>query len=108
MPKHRIAFTCIKKLDRHTWYLGPRNIIFALWSDKVADEVKAEMAQCLHEQLRESTRFQAGKGALGGKEDENNITKEFLLGKPKLPRVYEDFTSGSFIEKDSLLMFEVS
>ena len=64
--------------------------------------------QCIREQLRKSSRFQAGAGAMGGKEDENNITKEFLLGKPKLPRVYEDFTSGSFIEKDSLLLFNES
>ena len=46
-PKHLVALTCIKKLDRHTWYLSPRHFVIALWSDKVADEVKVEMAQCL-------------------------------------------------------------
>ena len=46
-PKHRIALTCIKKLDQHTWYLSPRHVVIALWSDKVADDVKVEMALCL-------------------------------------------------------------
>ena len=46
-PKHRVALTCIKKLDRHTWYLSPRHFVIALWSDKVANDVKVEMAQCL-------------------------------------------------------------
>ena len=44
---------------------------------------------------------QAGEGALGGKEDDNyNITEEFSPGKPELPRIYEDSTLASFIEKD--------
>ena len=106
-PNHRVALTCIKKLDRHTWYLSPRHVIFALWSEKVGNEVKAEMAQCLREQLRESMMVQAGEGASGGNEDDNNITEEFSLGKPELPRIYEDSTLASFIEKDSLLLFKV-
>ena len=28
----------------------------------------------------------------GEKEDNNNIAKEFLLGKPDLPRIYNDST----------------
>ena len=84
------------------------HIIFVLWSEKIADQVKAEMAQYLCEQLRKSTKVQAGEGALDAKEDNNNITEEFCLGKPDLPRIYEDSNLASFIEKDSLLLFKVS
>ena len=103
---HRVALTCIKKLDRHTWYLSPRHVVFALWSDKVADEDKAKMAQQLMEHLRDSQT--AGEGALGGEEDgTNNINEEFSLGKPDLPRICEDSSLSSFVDRDSLLLFRV-
>ena len=107
-PKDRVALTCVKKLDRHTWYLSPRHVVFALWSDKVGDEDKAEMAQNLLEQLRNSQMSQTSEGASGGNEDNNDcITEEFSLGKPDLPRIYEDSSLSSFIERDSLLLFQV-
>ena len=47
------------------------------------------MVQSLREQLRESPMFQVEEG----EEDyNNNIAKEFLLGKPNLPRIYDDST----------------
>ena len=106
-PKHRIALTCIKKLDQHTWYLSPRHVVIALWSDKVADDVKVKMAQSLCEQLGENPMFQVGEGESGEK-DNDNIAEDFSLAKPDLPRIYDDSTLASFIEKDSLLLFKVS
>ena len=89
-PKHRVALTCIKKLDQYTWYLSPRHVVFALWCDKVADDVKIEMAQSLCEQLRESLMFQVEEGEK--KDNNNNIAEKFSLGKPDLPRIYHDST----------------
>ena len=65
------------------------------------------MAQSLCEQLRESPMFQVGEGESGEK-DNDNIAEEFSLGKSNLPRIYDDSTLATFIEKDSLLRFQVS
>ena len=63
------------------------------------------MAQNLLEHLRDSQMFQTGEGASGG--NDADITEEFSLGKPDLPRIYEDSSLSSFIERDSLLLFQV-
>ena len=51
--------------------------------------------------------FQVGEGE-SGEMDNDNIAEEFQLGKPELPRIYDDSTLASFIEKDSILLFRVS
>ena len=38
---------CLKKWDRHTWYISPHHVVFALWSARVSEDVKEEMAQRL-------------------------------------------------------------
>ena len=38
---------------------------------------------------------------------EGPISEEFSIGKPDLPRIYEDSSLPSFIEKESLLLFKV-
>ena len=45
--------------------------------------------------------FQVGEGE-SGEMDNDNIAEEFPLVKFNLPRIYDDSTLASFIEKDSL------
>ena len=75
----------MKKLDRHLCYLIGRLVIFSLFSDKVAQNIKIEMAEKLKNVPRE----------------------EILMGKPELPRVYLDSNLFDFVNEESWLLFDL-
>ena len=80
------AKAAIKKVDRHTEYLSGRSVIFALASDKTPDSTKQAMASKL---LTFDPR--------------TNIE----LGKPSMPRIYEDSTLVDFVDEESWCIFQV-
>ena len=75
----KLSTSCLKKIDRHTWYLSGRQVIFSLWSKRVDEETKVEMARVWHQTPEE----------------------EMTPGIPDLPRFYEDSTLSDFVTTDS-------
>ena len=61
----KISVACQKKLDRHTWYIMARHVVFAFWSQSVDDSTKEAMAKALITSPKE----------------------KIDLGKPELPRM---------------------
>ena len=81
----KIAIACIKKLDRHTWYIMAHHIVFSFWSKMVEEETKEEMAKSLL-----------------------SFSKvDVACGKPDVPRIYEDSTLADFVNAESWLLFQV-
>ena len=76
----------LRKVDLHTEYLTGRSIIFAFASDKVQDKTKAAMAEAL-------------------KSFDRNAPVE--MGKPSMPRIYDDSVLQDFINEESWLFFKV-
>ena len=58
-----------------TWYLSPRHIPLALFSDLVEEGIKSDIARALLQ----------------------NLYCPAQMGKPDRPRVYEDSTLSSFV-----------
>ena len=79
------ARAAIRKLDLHLDYLAGRNVIFSFASKEVRNEEKAEMAKRL-------LSFEK---------------TEIDLGKPELPRVYNDSSLHDFINEESWYFFIV-
>ena len=68
-----------KKTDTHPWYLSERQVIISLWSKRVDEETKVEMAKVWHQTPEE----------------------EMTPGIPDLPRFPEDSTLSDFVTTDS-------
>ena len=81
----KLSTSCLKKIDRHTWYLSGRQVIFSLWSKRVDEETKVKIAKVLHQTPEE----------------------EVTPGKPDLPRIYEDSTLSDFVTTESWLLFQL-
>ena len=76
----------LRKVDLHTEYLTGRSVILSLASDKLANEEKDEMATKLM-----------------------SIPSDFHveMGKPMMPRIYEDSVISDFVNDESWLFFWV-
>ena len=83
-----LAATLLRTLDRHTWYLSGRHVVFALFSRLVDDETKRKIAEALL--LPE------------------NEPCEVPLGKPDLPPIFPESTLESFVTAESWFLFKVS
>lgn len=68
-----------------TWYLSERQFILGLWSKKVSDAEKVEMAEVL-KSLQKSPK---------------------LPGKPHLPSIRKSLSLKDYVGKESFLLFEV-
>ena len=77
----------LRKVDMHTEYLGGRSVVLALASDKLSDEEKDGIA-----------------AKLRSIPSDTNVE----LGKPTLPRIYEDSILSDFVDEESFLFFRVS
>ena len=75
----------LKKVDLHLDYLTGRNVIFALTSNDVEDDEKAEMANKL-------MTFEK---------------VDVALGKPYLPKLYDDSRLHDFVNEESWHFFDV-
>ena len=95
--------TCIKKVDRHTWYITARQVVFALWSKRVDVETKAEMARRLLDHMKEDKNEEVTEVV----EEEGEEEEAIASGKPDLPRIYDDSTLPDFIGDESVLLFKV-
>ena len=69
----------------HTWYLPPRHIMLALFSDLAEEDMKSDIARALLQ----------------------NPYCPVQMGKPDRPRVYEDGTLSGFVTDESWLFFKL-
>ena len=69
----------------HTWYLSPRHILLALFSDLVEEDMKSDLARALLQ----------------------NPYCPVQMGKPDLSQVYEGSTLSSFVTGESWLIFKL-
>ena len=69
----------------HTWYLSPRHIPLALFSDLVEEDMKSDIARALLQ----------------------NPHCPVQMGKSDRPQVYEDSTLSSFVTGESWLIFKL-
>ena len=76
----------VKKVDLHTDYLTGRSVVLALASNKVDDDTKDAMAAKL-------------------KSFDPDYHVE--MGKPEMPRVYDDSKLEDFVSEESWLFFKV-
>ena len=81
-----LSSACLRKLDQHTWFVSPRHVPFALFSNMVEVKTKEAIVKALHE----------------------NPPSPVPMGKPERPRIYEDSTLESFVTSESWLFFKVS
>ena len=81
------AKAALRKADLHMEYLTGRSVVLALASQKLSDETKDAMATAL-----------------------KAIPMDFHveMGKPEIPRVYEDSKLEDFINEESWLFFKVN
>ena len=77
-----------RKLDRHTWYLSGRHVVFALFSDKVEDATKRKMADAMKRP--------------------ENAGQEIPPGKPDLPEINANSNLEDYINHESWLLFQVT
>ena len=77
----------MKKIDLHTEYLTGRPVILAFASDKVSSDEKDAIA----EKLKAVT-----------------TDDDVEMGKPEMPRIYEDSVFADFIDNSSWLFFKVN
>ena len=80
------AKAALRKADLHMEYLTGRSVVVALASDKLCNETKDAMSTALRAIPRDS---------------------HIAMGKPEIPRVYEDSRLEEFINGDSWLFFKV-
>ena len=80
------AKAALRKADLHMEYLTGRSVVVALASDKLCNETKDAMSTALRAIPRDSP---------------------VAMGKPEIPRVYEDSRLEEFINGDSWLFFKV-
>ena len=80
-----LAFTLIRKLDLHTWYISPRHVTLALFSRRVDDETKGKIVAA----LKQSPRC------------------EIPMGKPSRPQI-NDSSLEDFVSSESWTLFEVN
>ena len=81
-----LSSACKRKVDLHTWYLSPRHIPLALFSNLVSDETKKAIATTLLKYPK----------------------ADFQIGKSELPKVYEDSTLQGFINNELWLFFDLT
>ena len=81
------ARAAIKKVDLHTEYLTGRSVILALASDKTSDSTKGAMARKL-QTFDSNTHIE--------------------MGKPSMPRIYEDSSLVDFVDEESWCIFQVN
>ena len=77
----------LRKVDLHTEYLSGRSVVLALASDKLSDEEKDAMAAKLRMISTDS---------------------HVEMGKPEMPRIYEDSVMSDFVDESSWLFFRVN
>ena len=82
--KKAVSSGCNCKDDLHTWYLPPRYILLALFSNLVGDETQKATA---------TTVFKFPK-------------TDFRIGKPELPKVYQNCLRQRFVCSESWLFFD--
>ena len=80
------AKAALRKADLHMEYLTGRSVVVALASEKLGNETKDAMSTALRAIPRDS-----------------NVA----MGKPEIPRVYEDSKLEEFINNESWLFFNV-
>ena len=82
-----LSAVLIRKLDRHTWYLSGRQVIFALFSDLVDSDTKRKMAEAMLKP--------------------ENARCPIPPGKPDLPEIQASSNLEDYINSESWLLFEV-
>ena len=80
-----LCSVCKLKVDLHTWHLQPSTYHLALISNLVGDKTKNAIATALMKYPK----------------------TDFGIGKPELPKVYEDSTLQGFINNESWLFCDL-
>ena len=75
------------KIDLHTEYLSGRSVVLCLASNKLSFEEKDAVAAKLRSMLSDQS---------------------VEMGKPAMPRIYEDSVISDFVDEESLLFFRVN
>ena len=82
----------VRKLDLHLDYVNARNVTMALASSLLDSDSKAKLAATI---LEHDPR------------DETGNYPQFPLGKPAMPRIYDDSTLPDFVSEESWIFFDV-
>ena len=82
----------VKKIDMHLDYVNARNVTLALASSLLDSDSKAKLAASILEH---------------DPWDENGNFPQFPLGKPKIPRIYDDSELPDFVSEESWIFFDV-